>query len=257
MNPQQPFDPFAPQTPQPSQPVAPAPQPVQPMPPTPQPPIGNPYLVPSASGQWKLTAISAIAAAVVLLGLGVWALVAYLGAQSDVDAKVDRAVAEAVKVQAQKDADDYAREKAKDTQLFAGPEDFGQLSFSYRKDWSLYVASEGSSSKDYQAYFNPGGVPAVGDKSARFALRVTIKNESYEKVLDTYAKLVESGSLTSSSVKFGDDTSGTRFDGAFSDDVRGAAVVFKIRDKTVVVQTDAETFKNDFNALIATITFNK
>ena len=50
--------------------------------------------------------------------------------------------------------------------------------------------------------------------------------------------------------------SGTRLDGKFSDDIRGAAVIYKIRDKTAVIQTDADTFKADFDALIKTITFN-
>lgn len=53
------------------------------------------------------------------------------------------------------------------------------------------------------------------------------------------------------------DQNGTRLDGSFTEDIRGFAVIFKIRDKTVTIRSDAETFKGDFNALIQTITFNK
>ena len=49
----------------------------------------------------------------------------------------------------------------------------------------------------------------------------------------------------------------SRFDGSFSDDIRGSAVIYKIRDKTVTLRTDAETFRPAFDELIKTITFNK
>jgi len=50
---------------------------------------------------------------------------------------------------------------------------------------------------------------------------------------------------------------GVRLDGNFTKEIRGSAVVFKIRDKTAVIQTDADTFKHDFNTLIKTISFVK
>ena len=49
---------------------------------------------------------------------------------------------------------------------------------------------------------------------------------------------------------------GTRLDGNFSKNIRGAAVIYKVRDKTATVRTDAnETFKADFNKIIQTINF--
>ena len=54
-----------------------------------------------------------------------------------------------------------------------------------------------------------------------------------------------------------DEQNGTRLDGSFTEDIRGSAVIFKIRDKTVTLRSDAETFRADFDALIKTITFNK
>jgi hypothetical protein len=47
-----------------------------------------------------------------------------------------------------------------------------------------------------------------------------------------------------------------RLDGSFSTDIRGSAVIFKIRDKTVTIRTDADTFKPDFENIIKTINFN-
>jgi len=74
-------------------------------------------------------------------------------------------------------------------------------------------------------------------------------------VIEDYKDLVKSGKLTTSSVK-ANSQNGTRLDGSFTKDIRGAAVIYKIRDKTAIIRTDADTFKPDFENLIKTITFN-
>ena len=107
----------------------------------------------------------------------------------------------------------------------------------------------------YEAYFNPGVVPMIDNKQ-QDALHVTIEEKDYDKVVDSYKQPVSKGELKSSSVKFAEQN-GTRLDGSFTKDIRGQAVIFKIRDKTVTVRSDAETFKEDFEALIKTIEFNK
>lgn len=207
------------------------------------------------SKTWTIVGIVSIATTVLAAAGFVWALMSYLDQKTDVDARVSSAVAEAVKEQSQKSADDYEAEKARTTQLFAGPEDYGRVSFSYRKDWSLYVKSDASSGGTYEALFNPGGVPQARNDQ-QYALRVTIENKDYDAVIDSYKTQVSRGDLKTSSIK-SDDNNGTRLDGKFNNNVRGSAVVFKIRDKTVTIRTDAETFTADFDALIKTITFNK
>jgi hypothetical protein len=67
---------------------------------------------------------------------------------------------------------------------------------------------------------------------------------------------VKKGDLKSSAVS-ADGSNGTRLDGKFTKDIRGAAVLFKIRDKTLTLRSDADTFKTDFDALIKTIKFNQ
>jgi hypothetical protein len=66
---------------------------------------------------------------------------------------------------------------------------------------------------------------------------------------------VKSGALQSSTIKI-NGVDSTRLDGNFTKDIRGSAVLFKIRDKTVTIRTDADTFKPDFDALVASIKFN-
>lgn len=192
---------------------------------------------------------------VVFAGLSVWALISYMDQKNNVDEKVDRAVATAEKEQADKlEADFVEREKEPQTS-FSGPSDFGTLSFKYPKTWSVYVDNDGSSSASYLAYFNPGQVPSTKAGDSRYALRAAIVNKDYDSVLDEFESRVKKGELKTSTVKAQNGETGTRLDGKFSEDIRGSAVVFKIRGQTAVVRTDANTFMADFDALIQTIDF--
>jgi len=191
---------------------------------------------------------------VAFAGLSIWALVNYMDQKNNVDAKVSKAVATAEKKLGDElDAKFIEREK-EPLKSFAGPSDYGTLGFKYPKTWSVYVSNDGTRGTGYEAFFNPGSVPSVNDKDSRYALRVAIVDESYESTIKDYANLVEKGELKSAPSKVNGQT-GTRLDGNFSKDIRGAAVIYKIRDKSAIIQTDADTFKPDFEALIKTISF--
>ena len=192
--------------------------------------------------------------AVAFAGLAIWAFVNYMDQKNNVDSKIDRAVATAEKKLGDKLEADFIQRDKQPLKSFAGPSDYGTLGFKYPKTWSVYVSNDGNRGTGYEAFFNPGAVPSVNNKDSRYALRVAIVNEKYEDVIDDYANLVEKGELKTSPSKAGDQT-GSRLDGNFSKDLRGAAVVYKIRDKTAIIQTDADTFKPDFEALIQTISF--
>lgn len=192
---------------------------------------------------------------VAFAGLSVWVFMNYMDQKNNVDEKVQRAVATAEKKQADKlEADFVEREKEPNTS-FSGPSDYGTLSFKYPKTWSVYVENDGTSNEGYLAYFNPAQVPPTKSPDSRYALRATIVNDDYDTVLKGFEARVKKGDLKTSTVKAANDETGTRLDGAFSTDIRGSAVIFKIRDKTVVVRTDANTFAEDFNTLIQTINF--
>jgi len=260
MNPESPFTPFgggqggqSGQQPnfQPIQTPSPAPQPAYaPLPPAPLPPM-----VRTSSRKWTIIAIVAIITTLIAAGLAVWALINYFDQKNDVDSKITSAVATAVKEQQDTDAANFEEKEKQPNRTYAGPDDYGRLSFDYPKTWSIYVAKDAAKGGDYQAYFNPVSVPPIANDQ-RYALRVTIQEKDYDTVISSYQNLVKNNSLTASSIK-ADEQTGTRFDGNLTKDIKGSAVVFKIRDKTVTLQTDAETFKPDFDALIQTITFNK
>ncbi len=206
---------------------------------------------------WMIAAISLIVVSVGLAAFGIWSFMNYNQQKTNVDTKINSAVATAEKNQADADEAKFAEREKDPNRQFVGPDDYGRVTFDYPKTWSVYVASDVTNGGTYQAYLNPVTVPPVnGNSSQQFALRVEIEQEDYNEVVSSYDSLVESGDLKSSNIS-ANGNNGVRLDGSFSQDIRGSAVIFKIRDKTLIVSTDADTFESDFNNIVATIKYNQ
>lgn len=205
---------------------------------------------------WVVATIGLIVLVTGVTIFAIWAFMNYTDQKTNVDTRIEAAVATAKNTQATSDEAKFTEREKQPMRLFVGPADYGRVTFNYPKTWSVYVDQNASDGGTYQAYLNPKVVPPVGDSSQKFAVRVTIEEKDYDKAVTSYDSQVKKGDLKASSVK-ADGVSGTRLDGSFSKDIRGSAVIFKIRDKTLTIRTDANTFKNDFNALIKTIEFNQ
>ena len=215
----------------------------------------NQYPSAPSSKKWIIIGIIGIITTVISVAALVWALVTYFEQKNTVDTQVATAVAEARKDQADQDEAKFQEREKDPNRQFVGPEDYGRLTFDYPKTWSLYVEKDATSGSTYEAYLNPVAVPPISN-STQVALRVLIESKDYDQVINSYQTAVRRGDLTSSTVQ-ADQQSGTRLDGRFSADIRGSAVIFRIRDKTVTLRTDADTFRADFDELVASITFNK
>jgi len=204
---------------------------------------------------WMVVSICLIVVALLTAGASGYAMYKYFEEKRTVDTQVDAAVAIAKKEQADSDAADFLQKEKEPNRQFVGPEEYGRLAFMYPKTWSVYVATETStSSQAYEAYLNPISVPPVSDKR-QFGIRVIIEQKDYDKVVDEYAQEVRKGELATSAATVNGATA-TRLEGAFSKEIRGIGVIFRIRDKTVTIRTDAETFREDFDKLLATVEFN-
>ena len=126
--------------------------------------------------------------------------------------------------------------------------------FDYPKTWSVYVADNGTSG-DYEAYLNPVAVPTVSN-SQPYATRVVVDDRTYDVVLRSYESAVKKGDLKSAPITINGFT-GVRLDGKFSNTRTGSSVIFKVRDKTLILSSDATTFKNDFdNVILKSLDFN-
>ena len=189
-------------------------------------------------------------------GFGVWS---YLGRQdykTNVDKKIATAVEIAIKQTSTDKDNEFVQREKKPLKSYHGPEEYGSLDVKYPKTWSVYVASDGIKSGGYQAYLHPGGVPPTATGSNKFALQVSIVSQAYDQVLQQYSGQVKQGALRSSAIT-ANGFNAQRFDGKISKDVDGSVVVFKIRDKTLILKTDSTAFVPDFDdKIIKTINFD-
>ena len=201
--------------------------------------------------------IAIIALVILVIGAGsaaIWAYMNYNDQKVNVDSKISVAVAQAEKKQFDADFLKFQEEEKQPNRQFVGPDDYGRLTFNYPKTWSAYISKDVKKGGTFEAFLNPVVVPPAGS-ATRYALRVTIEERDYAQVVKGYEPLIKSGKL-SSKVTSANGESGTLLEGTFTGDIRGAAVIYKIRDKTVTIRTEADTFRADFNALIETIKFN-
>jgi len=194
---------------------------------------------------------------VTFIGLFIWMYFQYDETRIDVDGQIAKAVAVAKDEQAAKDEVERLESEKYPYRSFSGPVDYGSLSFEYPKTWSVYVAAAATKGGDFNAYFNPLQVDAISRDTIN-ALRVTIRNTSFENVAAEYQKSVEGRDpqLTVETTMVNGLTA-NRYTGTIPGTVlSGVIVIFKIRDKTAILQTDSVLFVDDFNKLLDTVTFN-
>ena len=193
--------------------------------------------------------------AVLFIGLFIWMWVKWNDASTNVKGKVDVAVAEAKNELQAKLESEFDEKEKYPYKVFTGPTDLGELSFEYPKTWSLYVQSSANRGGDYAAYLNPGQVNVVQDDTV-MALRVSIKGTLFDQAISDFAEKVRSGDMTlSTTVVNGNHVN--VYTGKLDNEYQGIICVFKLRDKTVMLQTDSTSvFSDDFYRILKTVKFN-
>lgn len=210
------------------------------------------------SGEMNVLAIPLVLVSLVALSLGGfagWAYLQYTDQRDNVQSRIQLAVAEAKKQQQAEDAKQFAEREKEPYRTFVGPSELGRVEFAYPKTWSVYVENEGEGG-EYLAVFHPTEVHPL-DSGRPYALRVEVLSDSYESVVNDYQGDVENGELRSDAVTI-NGFNGVRLSGNFSREVpNGTMVIFKIRDKTLSVSSEAPQFFADFqNIILETLRFN-
>ena len=192
--------------------------------------------------------------AVTFIGLFIWMAAQYSEVNGDVEGKVTAAVAEAVNENTEKLEDEFTEREKSPYRTFSGPADYGELSFKYPKTWSVYVAKDASDGGDFEAYLNPDVVQPVGSETIN-ALRVSIKDSSYDTVEKAYESNIKAGKLTVAVRQVGGANANIYTGEQPAGKIQGIAALIKLRDKAVVIQTDAMVFEKDFYNLLDTVSY--
>lgn len=198
-----------------------------------------------------VTVVLGIVAAALGIAFG-WAFMQMNDYKNNADQKAEVAATEAREAQRAESDEQCAEEYKKPFLVYRSPSDFGSVEFSYPRNWSSYIeqAGVGPNGGDQLAvFFYPVSVPTINDNTV-YALRLRVINQAYEEVLKSFEGQVQEGRLRASPIVLASGFEGIRIDGQLSDVINGSVVVFKIRDKTLIIRTDSQTFMNDFNNII-------
>lgn len=193
-------------------------------------------------------------------GFAGWVYMQYMDQKTNVDSKVSAAATDAAKKQEDADNTKFTEEQKKPYMTFSGPTDYGHLTFDYPKTWSAYQATDirQGGGVTFYAYLHPVFVPPTTPTDQKFALRIVIEQKTYDTVLAGYDKQLKKGDLQSSAWTDNDHgLTGTMLTGNFTTDIRGTAVLIKMRDRTLTVRTDADIFNDDYKVVLKSLNFNQ
>lgn len=191
--------------------------------------------------------------AVTFVGLFIWKYLEWDNVKTDVDGQIDVAVAMAIAENTTKLENEFSEREKYPYKTFSGPTDYGSLSFEYPKTWNVYIAKDAANGGDFEAYFNPGEVQPIGNDTIN-SLRVTIRDAAFDSVVKSYDSNLRNGKLSVVTRNVGSAVANV-YTGEIRSNVRGIVAIFKLRDKTVLLQTDAELFSAEFYKILDTVTF--
>ena len=197
-------------------------------------------------------------------GFGWWAFQQRQDYKNNFDQKLSVEVDKAKAAQkAELEADFTEREKSP-TKTFKGSATYGSITFDYPKSWSGYV-DQGNSNVPINGYFFPDIVPTVSRGNSTptaFALRVELTSTDYAQTIKQFNSQISQGKLKAMAYVLPKMTgeanvqTGTRFDGEIEQGVSGSMVVIKVRDKTLKIYTQSQSYVSDFdNIVLKTLTF--
>lgn len=212
------------------------------------------------SGLGKVIVIAILAMLLIAaLVFGGWAYSKMQDYKNNTNQKV------AVALQNAKDAQTKQVQDAFDkanTKQFQGSPTYGSITFNYPKTWSAY--NDSTSSEPINAYFHPDVVPGTQSKTA-YALRVELLSTDYAQIMQTFSTDIAQGHVTARAYVppklqgAANVTAGTYLSGQVNDQDTsqlGNMVVLKVRDKTLKIYSESDTFANDFNnVVLASLTF--
>lgn len=197
--------------------------------------------------------VAACLIAVTFIGLFIWKYLEWDNIKTDVDGQIDAAVAMAVSENTTKLENEFLEREQYPYKTFSGPADYGSVSFEFPKTWNTYIALDAVNGGNFEAYLNPGEVQPVSQQTIN-ALRVQILNQTFENTARTYDGLVQNSQLTVTTRAIG-NTVANVYVGVLPSGLHGIVTIFKVRDKTVLLQTDAELFAEEYYRLLDTVTF--
>lgn len=184
----------------------------------------------------------------VTLGFALWAYSGRQDYKDNVDQKVETAVDVAQKETATEKDNEFIEREKQPLKEYKGPTAFGGIQIRYPKTWSAYVDETGSGASPLDGYFHPNFVPGINSGS-NFALRLQVVDRPFADELRSYDAQVKSGKATAEPYKPANvpNVVGVKVEGEIVPRKQGIVILVPLRDKTIKLSTEADSYKKDYN----------
>lgn len=181
---------------------------------------------------------------------GVWAFGSRQDFKDNVDAKIATAVTAAKAAEDKiKDAQ-FAEEQKSPLKKYTGPAAYGSVTINYPRTWSGYVSDTGADDPFVDGYFSPGVVPDAQDEKSSFAFRVQVSSQTYSDALQNFQNNQTGVTIQPYALPKVPNVVGVIITGAIEQDRQGVMVILPLRNTTLKLWTESNSFKNDFNNII-------
>lgn len=191
------------------------------------------------------------------VAFAIWAFMGMMDYKNNSDKKSDVAVSKALTEQKAKLDLEYEEKAKSPFENYKASSEFGSLSLSYPKSWSLYVDSKASSTaSSIEGYGHPDYVPGLTSDTS-FALRFQVTTRDYSVELKTFDGGIKTGAVKVSPYKLEKvkEVLGAKVEGQINNKKSGVLYMFPLRDKTIKIWTESNSYVNDLDAIIANLTF--
>jgi len=193
----------------------------------------------------------------VSMAFAVWAFMGMMDYKNNSDKKSDTAVSKALTEQKTKLDLEYEEKAKSPFDNFKASSEFGSLSITYPKSWSLYVDTKASSAaSSIEGYGHPGYVPGLTSETS-FALRFQVTTRDYGAELKSFDGGIKTGVVKVSPFKLDKvkEVLGAKVEGQINNKKSGILYIFPLRDKTIKIWTESNSYVNDLDAIINNLTF--
>lgn len=187
---------------------------------------------------------------------GVWAYMSRADYKNNSDKKSEVAVAAAKEKQKAVDEADFLEREKEPYETFEGPSEFGSVKIVYPKTWELYADIKSTGGTSIDGYAHPKYVPGIQSDTA-FALRFQVISNDYDSQLKAFESGTKNGTVTVAPFRavLVDSVLGARIDGQISTKRTGNLVLLPLRDKTLKIWTESNTYTADFNTILENLSF--
>ena len=212
-------------------------------------------------GQVNLHLLLTIFLGVGMVLFGALAVYAYMereDAVNNLNVKVKAAVTKSVEAQKKQDAE--VNRKANDLpyRVYTADQLDGAFQLQIPKSWSLVANKNSDPSTQLEILSNPN---VVVNNMAQNAIntqgfKMLLLKKSQTEVIKNYDALVKQKKVTSKAAQVS-GINATRFEGQIDNQRHtGVAIVFPVRDKTVVMITENMNYKDEFEKIVTSAKIN-